>query len=619
MKTNIKITRVVMAIVAATLSTGVYAKGGTAKPPGTPAPFVTSTLPDPTFAAATPATTIHQFDDTGMIQNATVSGANCPGLSPEFFGGTVTINGITITVPCNMIVQMPANTITFAKMVNGIGGSSPLLSLALDGSTTPSTQIFTSFELGVVGNIVGGNNLGIGGEHIAGLMYASQQSLNGGNGVIKRIDYTTGDIIVDSGTGRSEVIVRMNDPHGRFGRAQSPDERFSVDDENPTIHSATGYPMCVPRNKNSSGTLYPVDASGIPNDPLCPQKNRPRPPCRNFSQAFSGQTVPLSLPASGELSPAATGQTYCSQFVMRAPVGTVSNSLFTAVPRPTTVYNIAQPTDADARVQAPFEVGDFISYSGTLMHPESTVPLLPRDYISAHTIEANVGIYTQPYTKPSYVAIGEFGIGTADPNPLAVSLVAQETQDRIFLEAETTDVKVPVDIYMVSVNNPTTGAITPESNRWTTPFEMTGECQIATTSGCYGNTGGITTQNTGPQPQRARIRATKAPAGLLSQPSRNIRIVARSLCAPTALAAAQPAVDACLQTATDFANTPTNAALTANGLVAGQYLAPVGEYIFPEGVKPGDPTVPNDFWHLPFLVFGDDLVGPLTPNPWGGQ
>lgn len=64
----------------------------------------------------------------------------------------------------------------------------------------------------------------------------------------------------------------------------------------------------------------------------------------------------------------------------------------------------------------------------------------------------------------------------------------------------------------------------------------------------------------------------------------------------------------------------------ANGLIAGQYLAPVFEYIFPEGTKPGDLVVPNDFWHLPFLVNGEgDGTGSglpgdgpkgLLPTPW---
>ena len=45
------------------------------------------------------------------------------------------------------------------------------------------------------------------------------------------------------------------------------------------------------------------------------------------------------------------------------------------------------------------------------------------------------------------MAIGEFGVGTADPAATAANGAAQETQDRIFLESETTDVKTPVDIY----------------------------------------------------------------------------------------------------------------------------------------------------------------------------
>jgi hypothetical protein len=76
-----------------------------------------------------------------------------------------------------------------------------------------------------------------------------------------------------------------------------------------------------------------------------------------------------------------------------------------------------------------------------------------------------------PGTQPSYLAIGQFGVGTADPNAISINGFAVETQDRIFLEAETTDVKTPVDIYMMDVN-PLTGAV---RNRWATPFEMTGE------------------------------------------------------------------------------------------------------------------------------------------------
>jgi len=535
--------------------------GGTAKPPvkGVISPFITPTLSDPLFNAAVvnPLTGLpsglHGFDDTGFLTDATVSGAACPLLKDANFGGSATINGIKITVPCNMVIQLPANTLTWADFVKGIPGP--------DG-TTPSATPAPSMEVHAVGNILGDAP---GSLHVAGLMYASQQSSNVSNGVISNIDYSNGNIQVDTGTA-TPVNVQINDPKGRYGRAQSPDARFSVDDANPTIHAGTGYPMCVPRTDPATGA-----------DPLCPQQNRPKSangaPCRNFTAAG---VVPL--PKGGELSTTPFGL-YCTQFVMNSVAARAA-------------------TDPDPRQQAPFEVGDRITFSGTLMGTGATA------YISAHTIEANVGIFTQPKTQPGYVAIGDFGVGSADPNAVAVTGVAQEQADRIFLEAETTDVLTPVDIYMMDVD-PLTGTV---RNRWVTPFEMTGENQLGVPPG------GITTQFTGVQSQRIRIRTPKAPLGLLSQPTRDVRVVQRSLCTPQ-FTSDQPLLDACL----------ANAPVVANGLVAGQYYAPTFQFIFPENVKPGDAPVPNDLWHLPFLRFGEGAntasavgpsVGALIPAPW---
>src|SRR3954462_14128375 len=121
------------------------------------------------------------------------------------------------------------------------------------------------------------------------------------------------------------------------------------------------------------------------------------------------------------------------------------------------------------------------------------------DYVSAHTIEANVGIYTQPGTQPSYLAIGEFGVGSADPSATAVNGAAQETQDRIFLQAETTDVVVPVDIYLVD-SDPAPGK---KTTGWVPPNAMTGETNLPNLSNGTSLSGGISTQFTGAQPQRA--------------------------------------------------------------------------------------------------------------------
>ena len=573
---------VVTLLAALPMSVNAFAAGGgTAKPPaGAVAPFVTATLPDP-VTSVLPAL-IHGFDDTGFIQAATVDATNasCPNTTdPHRFGGTLTLNSGPIVIPCNLVVQAPANTFTWADFIN----SGPSLALGTG---------YPSFEMHAVGNIVGA-------RRIAGLLFASQQSLNNSTGVITGINYATGALSVDTGNAAAPTTVVINDPNGRFGRKQSPDPRFSVDDANPTVHAGTGYPLCVPRTDPA-----------VADDPLCPQANRPNlvpvtvsgasvpavaGGCRNFSVAG------IIPPKSGELTRPAAGQAYCSQFVMP----------FVA-PGVTT-------TGPDPRQQAPFEVGDSVTFNGTLIPATATAGA----YTSAHTVEANIGIYTMPGTQPSYLAIGQFGVGTADPSATSINGLAVETADRIFLESETTDVKTPVDIYMQDVN-PTTGEV---RNRWATPFAMTGEQNgPLQADGITPIGGGITTQNTGPQPQRARLRATKAPFGLLSQPTRTIRVAVRSLCVPQAPvndAAGNPvltSLDTCLNK-----NDATNQ--VANGLEAGQYFAPTFEFIFPENVKPGDLLVPFDFWHLPFLRYGEGAttqsaigpsVGPLEPTPWGG-
>jgi hypothetical protein len=311
----------------------------------------------------------HQFDVTGYIQDATVdsTNANCPSVTNSHnLGGTVVVNGLSVVIPCNLIVQMPANTFTWADFINS---PSPKLPTTL--KDIPGT--FPAFEVHVVGNTVNG-------RHIAGLAFVSQQGLNSGQGIITRIDYATGNIYVGSRVGApDQAILQINDPNGRFGRKQSPDARFSVDDANPTIKAATGYPMCVPRTDPAIGS-----------DPLCPQQNRPKPDASRHCRTWTDAGL-VPLPAKGDLRQPLPGQVYCGNYVMPAPPA-----------------GSATTTGPDARQQVPFEVGDYIAYKGTLVHPASGP-----DFISVHTIDAEVAPYTQPRTQPSYVAIEKVTIGSA--------------------------------------------------------------------------------------------------------------------------------------------------------------------------------------------------------------
>jgi hypothetical protein len=302
---------------------------------------------------------------------------------------------------------------------------------------------------------------------------------------------------------------------------------------------------------------------------------------------------------------------------MRAPLGTAATA---TLPGGVNGFIAQLANEPDSRQQAPFLVGDAINYKGTLLKqivPGSGGGPLGTDVISAHTIEANLGIYTQPGTLPSYISIEETIFGT-DAVPVAgqVAVAALEGQDRFVMVGMTTDVVTPVDAYFVDID-PVSGK---ESQRWITTEAMTGG--ITPGSAPFG--GGVTTQLIGPQAGRFRVRGPKAPPGLLISPTRYARVVARTLCAPATVAATAttPAfydinLDAPLVETPATMVTCLQRAPASNGLFSGQYFAPVGEYIFPENVRAGDALVPFNFWNLGFLVNGEGPgTGRLDPTPY---
>jgi hypothetical protein len=70
---------------------------------------------------------------------------------------------------------------------------------------------------------------------------------------------------------RNGPNIRINDPNGVYSVGYTGLPFFTADDQNPSISSFSGFPMCVPRNAN---------------DPLCPASNRP-----NISGASKQGTV----------------------------------------------------------------------------------------------------------------------------------------------------------------------------------------------------------------------------------------------------------------------------------------------------------------------------------------
>ncbi|OQO12393.1 hypothetical protein B0A48_03035 [Cryoendolithus antarcticus] len=141
-------------------------------------------------------------------------------------GGKISVNGLTITIPKNFQFQFPASW---------------------QGMREVAAGNFIGMEVSVVGNYV--NNVAI-----AGMASVAQFGLEANQGVIASLDFD-GKIHMVGGQ-----VVRINDPRAVYSAGYTALPAFTADDENPTVSSFSGYPMCVPRS---------------PTDTQCPKSNRP--------------------------------------------------------------------------------------------------------------------------------------------------------------------------------------------------------------------------------------------------------------------------------------------------------------------------------------------------------
>jgi hypothetical protein len=354
-------------------------------------------------AQATTSGVSTQFDVTGILQAATLV-KNKPSTPAQFAGGTLKVNGMSIVVPDNTMVQYPANVTTWADVFNLAPAPYTGVSTGMAVSDSPGT----TWEVHVVGNRVGNT-------YIAGLVTFFQQTLNAGQGFINYIDYPNAEMWVGGALWtQTGTRVRLNDPVvttpgdvrnglGRHSRGQSPDARFTCDQENPTIRSVTGYPMGLPAIAADpyGGGIVPVfPAMAGLDDPFCPQSNRPLDGLGAFITNF---TMPAPPFAAGGLNP---------------------------------------------NLEAPIEVGDYIDYSGTLVVDNNPACPANPSYISAHTLIDNVAIYTAPGVDPAYVAIDVTILGTGGVGLAGVTEAAIRTR----FEGFTTDPSRNIHLFGIDLD-----------------------------------------------------------------------------------------------------------------------------------------------------------------------
>jgi hypothetical protein len=529
----------------------------------------------PVFATAQlPVPPSSQFDITGFIQSATLGGPGSGSGAGAHAGGFIAVNDQLITVPSETIVILPASALTWQELF--AFAPAPYTGVATGMALNDIPAPLTTYEAHVIGNRVLG---GPGGADvfIAGLIYISQQALNSGSGHINCILYATGEIRVGGVTGNcaTGARVQINDPvittpgdvalgTGRYSRGQTPDARFQVDQDNPTIASATGFPMCVPR------VVADPNIAGNPDDARCPKTQRP---------LVGGPTACFSPTTPG--AP-------CTYFTTLPPGGGVP----------------------DPSIQAPFEVGDIVTYAGTLVQDCAITgcpgggptagpwPAAGRaaTYISAHTISNNTAIYTFPGTNPAYVSTEVTIVGTG-----GVTVVgAGEADVRTRFEGMTTDADPTgvaqriIHLYGVDFN-PNTGA-TSDRDFGTISVDPGPENALGAVRG------------------RWRFRPPCLPFG--SNPAKPVKDCVMN--AANSFLPPPREVRAVIQGAFTAPITP-GSPKSANGIVYGQYHAPILEYIFPENI-PGTPFPENNFNSIDFLAQGGysssagTLVGQL--NPW---
>jgi hypothetical protein len=250
----------------------------------------------------------------------------------------------------------------------------------------------------------------------------------------------------------------------------------------------------------------------------------------------------------------------------------------------------------DPRLQAPMEVGDYVIFAGTLINdtlPDGT----PSSYISAHTVSNNASITTSPGTNPAYVTTEVTIIGTGGLTVLGAGEAAIRTR----FEGMTTDPSRRIHLYGIDVHPDGTTT----DRDWGT---------IGVDPGPAGGAGAVTGRwrfrppcdPFGTVEAKPDKKCVMNAAGTFLPPTREVRAVIEA--APVG----GPVVPAWV---------PGQTTAYANGIIAGQYHAPILEYIFPENI-PGSPMVPNNFEALPFLACGGytsaggTIGAPL--NPWPG-
>lgn len=226
---------------------------------------------------------------SGEIQRITVINP-----SDHWSGGTITIGGTVVTIPRNLLIDLPANRVTLQQLF----AEAPAACVSAGQTGLAKGDSCNTTGMGGIANIAA--NRTSGGNVIAGDVFL-EKGVEAITGTITYIDYNDGYFRLNGNPGDAVtgVMVRLNDPEGRHTIQQglgcnggpncSVDPRFTLDGDNYTNTFSTGYPICIPSTQQRIttvnlplqqgigglplGTVVQANGDGT-GDALCPLTNR---------------------------------------------------------------------------------------------------------------------------------------------------------------------------------------------------------------------------------------------------------------------------------------------------------------------------------------------------------
>jgi len=262
------------------------------------------------------------------------------------------VGGLTVILPRNLVIELPANFLTLSEMYDQSPGNCKGVETGLALQDTCDRRSQSAVATILANRLTDG-------RVIAGEVFIErgQETITG---VVTSVDFDNGKFVING-----QTMLRMNDPTARHTIQRgpgctpiegtvdncSPDVRFAIDSDNYTTTFATGYPACIPSTHS---------AANMPNDPRTQNRN-------------------------GQSDSAGRNDPFCPEKVR--------------------LDNGGRPVK-DSRFFAPIRIGDHITAEGSLETVGGTT------FFSAHTFVDHVALTTSP-GKPDYVIFDEAEWDTA--------------------------------------------------------------------------------------------------------------------------------------------------------------------------------------------------------------